>query len=118
MDSGTDIGKAEQDLKKELEDIAALDLDDPDDHPSIFGSSGRWLLYTWLIELRAPDAYFLEEQPGDNNDQWLVIAMVQGGEEEVKVTTGRLRFRPTDTGWSLVWGASEEPAMEPITDQP
>jgi RNA polymerase sigma factor (sigma-70 family) len=62
-------------------------------------------------EIEKVEELLLEEQPGQNNDRWMVW-------QEMQQPVVRVLLRPTDTGWRLVIGTNGEPAEEPITDQP
>jgi len=61
------------------------------------------------------ELHLLEEQSGQNNDQWVVADMIFANGA---VGTQRTLFRPTDTGWRVVIGADAMPVQEQITDQP
>jgi RNA polymerase sigma factor (sigma-70 family) len=61
------------------------------------------------------EIHLLEEQPGDNNDRWIV------GEINLKGVTGkiaRVLLRPTDTGWKWVVDDSGNAVLQQIPDQP
>jgi len=62
-------------------------------------------------EIEKVEQLLLEEQPGQNDDRWMVSQAMQ---EPVS----RVLFRQTDTGWRLVIGTNGVPVGEPITDQP
>jgi RNA polymerase sigma factor (sigma-70 family) len=62
------------------------------------------------------EMHFLEEQPGQNSDLWVV------SEEKRKdgslYDSARTLLRPSGTGWSLVIGTNGDPVAEEITTQP
>jgi hypothetical protein len=67
-------------------------------------------------EMEALEIHFLEEQPGQNGDRWVVTdAMQTNG---VVQQTERVLLRPTDTGWKWVVGTNGQPSEETIPDQP
>jgi RNA polymerase sigma factor (sigma-70 family) len=57
----------------------------------------------------------LEEQPGQDNDKWVVTAKL-GADGNSDAT--RVLLRPTDTGWKWVIATNGQPVEEPIRDQP
>jgi hypothetical protein len=67
-------------------------------------------LLTNNLEMR-----LLEEQPGPNNDRWVVV---QATQTDGAVQTERTLFRPSDTGWSLVLGTNGDSVSEQITNRP
>jgi RNA polymerase sigma factor (sigma-70 family) len=59
--------------------------------------------------------HFLEQQPGQNNDRWIIMQIIKkDGTAESK----RDLLRPTDTGWKWVVGTDGDPVDEDIADQP
>lgn len=66
------------------------------------------------------EVHLLEEQPGKNNDRWIVMAGMPGIDGTVR--SARVLLRPTDTGWTRVIGINEdgntEVIEEAITNRP
>jgi RNA polymerase sigma factor (sigma-70 family) len=62
----------------------------------------------------------LEEQPGQNNDRWVVVEHAPGIDGAAR--SSRVLLRPTHTGWKQVFGTNEDGNVElieePITSQP
>ena len=61
------------------------------------------------------EIHLLEEQPGPNNDRWVVADTMQ---TNGVVNTGRILLRPSDTGWKCVFDTNAAAVEEQITDQP
>jgi hypothetical protein len=61
------------------------------------------------------EVQFLEEQPGENNDRWIVMEST-GANGTVR--RSRVLFRPTDLGWRQVVDNNGNIVQQPITDQP
>jgi hypothetical protein len=61
------------------------------------------------------EIHLLEEQPGPNDDRWVVADTMQ---TNGVVNTEKVLLRPTDTGWKCVFGTNAAAVEEQITDQP
>ncbi len=61
-----------------------------------------------------PEIHFMEEQPGPNNDRWVVVDATMNG----VVKTEKVLLRLTDTGWRCVFDTNAAAVEEQITDQP
>jgi hypothetical protein len=66
-------------------------------------------------ELENMEVRFLEEQPGENNDRWVVV---EGTLPNGMVRVLRVLLRPSGSGWSQVVGTNGDFVGEQITDQP
>jgi hypothetical protein len=61
------------------------------------------------------EVQFLEEQPGENNDRWIVM---ESTGTNGTVRRSRVLFRPTDLGWRQVVDNNGDIVQQPIPDQP
>jgi len=61
------------------------------------------------------EVQFLEEQPGENNDRWVVMESTRMNGTARRV---RVLFRPTDSGWRQVIDNNGDIVEQPIPDQP
>ncbi|MGD0412738.1 MAG: hypothetical protein ABSC18_13675, partial [Verrucomicrobiota bacterium] len=62
------------------------------------------------------EVHLLEEQPGENNDRWVLMDM-DTMQSNGRSRTMRILLRPTDTGWGWALGTNGEPVEEVLPDQ-
>jgi len=59
------------------------------------------------------EIHLLEDQPGDNNDRWIVTEKLGIDQEPTRVL-----LRSTDTGWKCVIDSNGAPVDEPVRTEP
>ena len=89
------LGKVLQELAKESADMRSDADADATDHLAV---------------------HLLEEQPGQNDDRWVLTETTES--DGTVEAPRRILLRPTDMGWKWVVGTNGNPVEEPITDQP